>query len=666
MFKAFDHRDGQDRALKIGRQETRFNERKRGSFAREVSFARRVESEHLVEVFDHGVDRTGLPWISMELLEGEDLAEYVTNNGPMPHDMVARVFEGLRDGLGSLHSEGVLHLDVKPANLFLVRSNGRETDAPLKILDLGVARQTAPGRRSVILSVSFGTESWMAPEQYSLKTSVCAATDVWAMGLVAFYLFTGREYWRHQNGSARDYNPAAAAFEVLHEEAPQASARAVELNAPGALPPGFDEWFSRCLRREPAERYADARRAAQALLDVMKRAEVSVVALPDATGEAGGSLVGEAAAGFIATRPPRPLPAQDGTETTAPGSPSPPQAASSTERYEPKNPGVKPIIPIWTFVACLMVLPGALARRLDPLPEPAPSIPHKPVRQDLAITPSNNPNPRPTPPEHMLAVEGSFRPGRPGNGSAGVVNVPLFYLDQAEVTVRQFRDFWNHGRPGSPGSVVAYPGGYQILLDHPATQPLRNETHPRCTWRVDSGNEDLPLNCVDWYTLQAFCAWARQGGAGGRLPTEVEWELAARGLDDRRFPWGLGGPRGRLNGCAYDCSPIRLASPQLHFYDGVAWVAPPGRFGSTLPPGVTPREDGRGLYDMAGNVAEWTVQVDWRGAPATGVAGIGTLQPTRGGSFLHSHVSAFSTYAREMYDPMNRSLEVGGRCAWSP
>jgi formylglycine-generating enzyme required for sulfatase activity len=173
-----------------------------------------------------------------------------------------------------------------------------------------------------------------------------------------------------------------------------------------------------------------------------------------------------------------------------------------------------------------------------------------------------------------------------------------------------------------------------------------------------SDRPDHPINCVDWEQASAYCRWV-----GKRLPTEAEWEYAARGSDGRRYPWGNVPPAANLlNACGSEC--VAIWTPDLgekweamyEASDGWATTAPVG----TFPAGASPF----GVLDMAGNVWEWTA--DWYGdysdAPVRNPKGAvtGLYRVTRGGGWLTSDVRA----AFRMGDlPGHRRARLGFRCA---
>jgi formylglycine-generating enzyme required for sulfatase activity/uncharacterized caspase-like protein len=172
---------------------------------------------------------------------------------------------------------------------------------------------------------------------------------------------------------------------------------------------------------------------------------------------------------------------------------------------------------------------------------------------------------------------------------------------------------------------------------------------------------DHPINCVDWNQATAYCAWI-----GKRLPTEAEWEYAARGNDGRLYPWGNESPSAqRVNGCGAECAAMGMRilkrdwKTMYDTSDGWETTAPVGTFVR----GASPF----GALDMAGNVWEWTA--DWYGpyteASAINPRGplVGSFRVDRGGGWHSPAAGYVRTAVRDWNDPASRRTYVGFRCA---
>lgn len=230
-------------------------------FRYEAYVTSRIHSEHVVHVLASGVEETGMPFLAMELLRGQDLASFVERNGSFSFHACEVLFGHLGHALGIAHAHGIVHRDIKPANVFLTEPTHRGDPFSAKLIDFGAARRcTARPRRQ---TRAIGSPLYMSPEQTRYGGVIGAATDVWAFGLLAFFVMTGRNFWRGRTlESVLD--------EVLSEPIPSASARARELGV--ALPPWaeLDAWFVRCLQRDPDNRFPHAAAAAQAWLAIAR------------------------------------------------------------------------------------------------------------------------------------------------------------------------------------------------------------------------------------------------------------------------------------------------------------------------------------------------------------------------------------------------------------
>jgi protein-disulfide isomerase/serine/threonine protein kinase len=252
---------GKQRALKLMLPQLVADPKLRQRFEQEARVGARIESEHVVEVVGAGVDlATGAPWLAMELLRGENLSSRVARGGPLPSPQVLQLLRELCHAVGAAHAAGIVHRDLKPENIFLAETKRANAQAVLKVLDFGIAKIVAEAKTT--LTAAIGSPLWMAPEQTRRGGVVGPTTDVWAIGLIAFYLLTGRSYWLSADeGSTMEM----LLREVVLDPMPPASARATELGRPGLLPTGFDAWFTRATDRDPAARWATASEAFAAI-----------------------------------------------------------------------------------------------------------------------------------------------------------------------------------------------------------------------------------------------------------------------------------------------------------------------------------------------------------------------------------------------------------------
>ncbi len=186
----------------------------------------------------------------------------------LPPGEVLEIARQLGHALGAAHAVGLVHRDIKPENIFLATPRHQGVPFTLKVLDFGIAKLGEDVRASGGTTGAVGSPLWMAPEQTS-SAGVQPSTDVWAMGLVMFYVLTGRSYWRtaHVEGGSI----TALLREIVMEPLEPASVRGRTLGAAG-LPPGFDAWFARAVAREPSQRFADAGAALAALVPVLSGA----------------------------------------------------------------------------------------------------------------------------------------------------------------------------------------------------------------------------------------------------------------------------------------------------------------------------------------------------------------------------------------------------------
>ncbi len=245
---------GSMRALKVIRTELLHQQKLRQRFEQEAKVTSKIASDHVVSVVAAGIDPTlQLPWIAMELLQGQTLADVVRDRGPLPPSGALGILSQLAHAMDAAHRVGVVHRDLKPENIFLAESRRSGTPYFVKVLDFGIARVIREAQ--VSHTDSLGTPLWMAPEQAGNGEAVGPKTDIWALGLIVFFLLTGKPYWL----SAREDGTALSIVkEVCLNPLEKASVRATALGTGVVLTSGFDEWFAGCVAREPADRFATA------------------------------------------------------------------------------------------------------------------------------------------------------------------------------------------------------------------------------------------------------------------------------------------------------------------------------------------------------------------------------------------------------------------------
>ena len=217
-------------------------------FRREARLAARIRHPSIIEIYDYGVLEPGdHPYMVMEFLEGSDLEHELIENGPMEPARLFPLFCDALDALDEAHDEGVIHKDLKPANLFLSRPGTRKER--MKLVDFGIAHANSPGeKRMTKTGLMTGTPQYLSPE-YVEEQKVGPAMDIYQMGLILVEALTGRP-------CVDDSSPFQAAFKHVQRD----------LDIPKQLLKGeFGDILDRALAYDPEDRYTRASDFADAL-----------------------------------------------------------------------------------------------------------------------------------------------------------------------------------------------------------------------------------------------------------------------------------------------------------------------------------------------------------------------------------------------------------------
>ncbi|MDC0741581.1 serine/threonine-protein kinase [Polyangium mundeleinium] len=226
-------------------------------FQREATSAAQIGSPHIVNIHDHGITGDGIPYMVMELLDGEDLSARIKRAGPLHLDEVAKIISQTCKALGKAHRLGIVHRDVKPSNIFLLDTEG---DTFVKVLDFGIAKPGG-GESSEVTSTGMivGTILYASPEQLLNAKSVDFRADLWSLGVVAYRAMTGKLPFSDENG-------IGALFLAM-----QAGRFAPPSQIVDTIPPEVDEWCKQALAHDPAARFGSAREMANALYAALGR-----------------------------------------------------------------------------------------------------------------------------------------------------------------------------------------------------------------------------------------------------------------------------------------------------------------------------------------------------------------------------------------------------------
>jgi formylglycine-generating enzyme required for sulfatase activity/predicted Ser/Thr protein kinase len=577
---------------------------------REARLAARAEHERIARVYDVGM-HDGLAFVAMEYVQGGTLRQWMTGRD-VPLAEIVDIATQIAEGLAELHAKEVVHRDLKPENVMLTKQRG------VKLLDFGLARYTVRtaediglAARAVLLdgvslAAASGTPGYMAPEQCAGEP-IDARADVFALGVILYELITGERLFR---GASLDaiLRATLAWVPVLRGE------------PWSRLPAQLRDIIARMLARDPAQRFADGGAVLGALRDL------------DLGAPAPGLRLAPAIAQPFSKAPTQPAPAR-------------PRSWGVRRGLARRGLELSCVIAAGLF----LLAPRPSQRTLAPAPRGMARI------NGGAI--SIGRDERELDRECALIGAECERDQMLRETPRAVVTVAPFFLDQREVTNQQFADMLNDFRANvdvADDPDDHYPrvvsGKARFGHDGPwiDLSPKRGgiEYTRGVGYRARAGRENLPAVQISWQGAMQYCE-----SVGKRLPTEDEWEAAARGLDDRRFPWGQALPR---------CGDVVIPN------DGElvpsAWQCPKAavlRAVGRAPQDVTPE----GVHDLAGNVTEWTAS--WYG-PGNRATPPKAGKPRdarviRGGSWAESLMAR--TSGRNRLGPEVMAANIGFRCA---
>jgi serine/threonine-protein kinase len=517
-------------------------------FKREAKAMGRIQHPNAVRVIDSGVDN-GNCYLVMEFLEGESLRERLAKRHKLTVAETVRYAEQVFYVLEFMHRKQITHRDLKPDNIFLQNQEGQEI---VKVLDFGIAKvQTATAVASNLTrdGMMIGTPRYMSPEQCQ-GIGVDGRSDLYSMGVVLWEMLSGTVPFD-------DENPFVTALKHINNQLPSLAAVAPD------LPAEIVAVIAKSLEKQPENRYQTAKEFAQALLDAASLAP----ALNTPMLESGfvNSAEAEEAARILADKP-------KGSGTAAYGDRVPIGGGTGTAVAP------APSKPWLMYAAAGVVGIGLLAGGLKfagvlPGGGPGPKV------DPTVTTPPDGPKVPKALENFVLIPAGEFTMGLDDGKDdftkdrkvpdeeipAHSVKVEAFYLAKYEVTNAEYKKFVEDSK-------------------HPAPKSWKSGA-------FEPGKEDFPVTDVSWEDAKAYCDWlSKKEGLQFRLPTEVEWEYAARGSDKRIFPWG----NYWKDGVANTLQELDRSSKQTLLLP------------VNVEPNNTRDKSASGIFGMGGNVCEWT------------------------------------------------------------
>jgi serine/threonine-protein kinase len=220
-------------------------------FQREAKAAAALRSPHVVQILDHDIWE-GMPYIAMELLDGQELSKRIASMGTLSPAETTVIIGQVCRALGKAHQQGIVHRDLKPDNLFLVHDDDRDI---VKILDFGIAKSKNPNLDiggNTKTGAMLGTPYYMSPEQAQGNKSIDGRSDLWALGVIVFECLTGKRPF--ESDALGDL-----LMQIMVKPLPLLS------TARPGLPPTIDAWFAKACARDPNDRFQTAKELAEAL-----------------------------------------------------------------------------------------------------------------------------------------------------------------------------------------------------------------------------------------------------------------------------------------------------------------------------------------------------------------------------------------------------------------
>jgi len=608
----------------------------------------------IVQARDIGMLETGtgtfVPYMVLEWLDGATLEAVLADDRArsLPPRSIAEavhLLDPAAEALALAHRKGIAHRDVKPGNIFVI--GDPRGDATVKLLDFGIAKVVQDAQKMAGTfaktsgQVTSFTPAYGAPEQFSRSHGATGPwTDVFSLALIVAELVSGKDPLEGD-----DYVQLAVA-----------SANPMRRPTPNTLGVGVTEAVEGVLAKAVAIKPTDRWQTAGDFWAALRRA-LAMAPMRGITDMSPMSVrVVPPASHAIGTAPT--------VVSTSESQPAvlglPPSTRDSTSTTGRKAGAGKMGLFVALGAGAVAIIGGAAFVLAPQHRGPTSGAPVLMASAAAPAAPSASAAASAVAaqgcPAGMIQIPGgSFfmgsDEGLPFEKPAHQVKLEPFCIDEFEVTVARYRACSDAGNCKRAGTTNAWAS---------ITDKERKAFDPLCNIRDPEGHAKHPVNCVDWEMADKFCR-----EQGGRLPTEAEWEFAARGPDGRKYPWGDEDPAAmHLNACGKEC----VAWGTKNGVEERAMYDVDDGFANTAPVGSFPKGASRyGVQDVVGNVWEWVA--DWYGDYSAGEVkepkgpATGEERVIRGGAWNGSYASWVRPTFRYKDEPGKRSYGIGFRCA---
>lgn len=645
VYKAHDKRLDREVAIKFIRSGS-LDKKNAGKmlrrFEREAKALAKFSHPNIVKVYDYG-EYEGDPFLVMEYLPGGTLKSRTGRS--LPYREAAATVLPIARALAYAHNREVIHRDVKPANILF-----SETNEPI-LSDFGIAKlfEAEDGTALTATGVGIGTPEYMSPEQ-ATGQQVDYRTDVYALGIVLYELVTGHKPFTGDT-------PVAVLLKHVQDPIPPARQFVPD------LPDEFMRVLGKTLEKKPQERYPDMTAFADDLQELVGESRLPYAKPSSHIPETATVQLSEPGETKTSSSPSLPAVARIRTDS------HPSILTGAVGESKSKRSWLIPVLIVLGVLIVgaigLILLTGILlfsptdASREKETGDNSASLT---TSANLQFPPAGATKIIPKDDSIMVYVPaGEFTMGDPpsspdepaGEYRQHPVYLSPYWIDRTEVTNAAYEKFV----ADTGYKTGAEKAGESRLYDPQSKYWIRMKgidwKHPQGPSSGIDGLEKHPVIHVDWNDAKAYCTWA-----GKRLPSEAEWEKAARGTDGRKYPWGDEPPAGNLTNVADQN--IDLPWADKTFNDGQKFTSSIGSY----PDGASPF----GVLDMAGNVWEWvedTYDSDFYltspySDPINNSPGL--TRVLRGGSWA-SHFPLASLRIWEIHD--YREDSYGFRCALS-